>query len=92
MGMLVNLWPDQPAGPSGVFTAVLRDSPYIEVFYDCVRVFPRGTAVNLPMSGRLGEEVAVNTHLHTLRINLGLCVSTLLTDVCWCDGLGVSFH
>lgn len=68
----------------------------LEVFYDCVREFPRGTAGNLPMSGRLGEEVAVNTHLHTLRINLGLCGWTLLTDVCaikgWCDDLCVSFH
>lgn len=68
----------------------------LEVFYDCVREFPTGTAENLPMSGRLGEEMEVNTHLHTLRINLGLCCWTLLTDVCiitgWCDGLFLSFH
>ncbi len=68
----------------------------LELFYDCVREFPWGTTVNLPMSGRTGEEMTVNTHLHTLRINLGLCGWTLLTDVCaikcWCDDLCVSFH
>lgn len=63
MGMLENLWPEQPA------VCLERSSEtrlILEVFYDCVREFPGGMAGNLPMSGQLGEDVPVDKHSESI--------------------------